>query len=174
MMLLLLIILQLLNLPDWVQHESLDGGYSILVPRTLETSVRGIETEVGTIEYHTHYLKTENDSFGHAFFSVSYCDYPEGSFPPDSATLIAEFFEVTMEQSAAAVNGELIYSDQKFLNEYPGRFWRIHYDNNLSVMKTKAYLVGDRFYVVQIATRETHAQEQFVDRYLDSFRLLEK
>ena len=172
-MTLLFTILAALVLPNWVQHESIDGGFVVQVPQALETSLKGIETEVGTLEYHSHSLRTENDSLGHAFFAVSYCDYPDGSFPSDSVSLIKEFLDVTMEQGTSAIEGTLVYSDQISIDDHPGRFWRIHYDEDRSVLKTRAFLVGDRFYTVQIAVRNTHAQEDFVDRFLESFRLLE-
>lgn len=169
-MLIFLVVASILLQP-WPTHESIDGQFSIYAPGEFLKSVKDIETPVGTLQFHQLYFTSSDEELGRAHFNVSYCDYPKGSFPSDSLELISAFLDVTSEQSALAIKGELIYQDSIGIERYPGRFARIHFKDGASVLKSHSYLVEDRFYTIQVALTSTHAQEGFIDEYFDSFKL---
>jgi hypothetical protein len=103
---------------------------------------------------------------------VSYCDYPEGTFPADSTALLEEFFATTIEAATTAVDGEMIYTTDIQLKDHPGKFWRINYLDDKAVIKTKAYMVGDRYYAVQVISYQEGNINNAANRFFDSFRLL--
>ncbi|MBX2815572.1 MAG: hypothetical protein KTR24_06235 [Saprospiraceae bacterium] len=158
---------------SWQDFQSIDGRFSIKSPHALDKVAKVISTAVGDLEYHNYFWSCDHDSLGYGHFVVSYCDYPTGAFPADSVGLVDLFFDASSEQAATAVDGELIYEDDIMLGSYPGRFWRIHYNEGETVVKTRAFLVGDRYYSVQVAVLAASAQEAFVDRFLKSFKILE-
>ena len=104
---------------------------------------------------------------------VSYCDYPEGSIHSDSTDLVKEFFEVTVESALKSVKGELFYSSEINLGQYPGMLWRVNYQKGEATIKTKSYLVGRRYYSVQTITYREKGLNPFIDKFLDSFTLIE-
>jgi len=103
---------------------------------------------------------------------VSYVDYPSTAVHSDSTELISEFFEVTMDQAAFSIAGEVIYNNPIKVEGYPGYIWRINYKEDTGVIKTKAVLANNRYYSIQAVTVKELALNAAIDRFLDSFQLL--
>ena len=108
-----------------------------------------IETTIGEVPYHTYFLQAPQPEKSNVLYMVSYCDYPINAMHSDSAELIQEFFESTMDAAAFSIAGNLVYSDNIELNGYPGKFWRIDYLQGQAVIKTKAFIVENRYYNIQ-------------------------
>jgi len=156
----------------WQEFTSLEGRFRILSPGEMTQKVDTITTEVGPLAYHTFFHQTQVKDADNLFYMVSYCDYPQGSFPADSTALLEEFFATTIETAASAVDGEVIYTTDIQLKEHPGKFWRINYLDGKAVIKTKAYMVGERYYAVQVISYREGNINTAADRYFDSFHLL--
>lgn len=161
-----------LQLFPWQPFVSLEGGFQILAPGDLQHKVQEIETEMGTIDYHTYFLATTGDSVGNFVYMVSFYRAESLEIPKDSVDLLKDFFDVTVEQAAQSVSGEVvIYDDLIYRYKYPGRFWRIHYNEGASVLKTRVYLIDGTFYSIQVATDASSSLSDDIDRFLDSFKL---
>lgn len=158
---------------SWEEFISLSGRFKILTPGPLMEQVDSIETQVGKIAYHTYFHQTEeNRKKGHQIYMVSFCDYPEGIIFADSTGLVGEFFDETMQAASEVVEGEVVYSTDIQLEENPGRFWRIDYLEGNAIIKTKAYVVGNRYYSVQVITTKVQNKTELNNQFLDSFELL--
>lgn len=158
----------------WQTFRTIEGGFEIQVPATLEHTIQQINTDLGPIDFHTYYLITENEKKGHFFFQVSYYESEALEIPADSLKLIEDFFAATVEQAAISVSGQVLILDEvAYQGLYPGRFWRIHYNGGRSVLKTKAYLVGDRYYSIQVAVDADFSLDDDIDRFMDSFKLID-
>lgn len=153
------------------EFTSLEGRFRILVPGELTEKVDSVETEVGKVAYHTFFLQTEEKDADNLFYMVCYCDYPEGIIFADSVGLVEEFFESTMESAAESVHGKILYSSDIQLGKYPGKYWRIDYLDGKAVIKTKAYLAGNRFYSVQTISYQEKNINAAGDQFFDSFRI---
>ena len=70
-------------------------------------------------------------------YMVSYVDYPKYSIHSDSTELVEDFFKTTVETAVESVKGELSYSSDITMNEYPGRLWRVDYNDGKALIKTK-------------------------------------
>ena len=128
-----------------------------------------METAVGSLVYHTFFIQMDDKTDDNLFYMVSYCDYPEGTFSADSTSLIEEFFQATMESAAQSVKGDILYQTDIHLGETPGKHWRIDYLDGKAVIKTRAYLAGQRYYSLQtIAWKEKNINSAS-DRFFDSF-----
>lgn len=156
----------------WQEYTSLEGRFRILTPGEITQKVDTVSTEVGTIAYHTFYYQSPAKDADNLFYMVSYCDYPEGTFPADSTALLEEFFATTIEAATTAVDGKMIYTTDIQLENHPGKFWRINYLDDKAVIKTKAFMVGDRYYAVQVISYQEGNINEAANRFFDSFHLL--
>ena len=155
---------------DWPTFTDIDGRFQINAPDSFEKNIDSIYTEVGNLAYHTFYLQTQNEE--NELYLVSYCDYPPETFAADSTELIEAFFRTTIETASAIVEGKVLYQSDIQLDSHPGKFWRIDYNEGSAIVKTKAYIVNNRFYSIQVFSlkdKNINIQSEF---FLDSFKLL--
>ena len=169
---LLLLFLPLVTSAQWSLFTSYDGRFQIPAPRSLDYQQATVETPLGEIVYHSYFHKPENDPQGNQWFSVSYCDYPDGAVHSDSTELLVDFFEESIKESAFSVNGEVRYVEDIDYNSFPGRFWRVDYMDGQVIIKSKAYLVAQRFYVIQVVSLKDKSVNEDSARFLDGFKLL--
>ena len=157
----------------WQPFTSEKGKFTVLTPGEFVEKVNTIETQIGKTEYHTFLYQSEDDKSDNLVYMVGYCDYPENSIHSDSIELIKDFFEVTVESAVKSVKGELFYSSEISLGQYPGMLWRVNYQDGEATIKTKSYLIGRRYYSVQTVTFKEKSLNPLVDKFLDSFTLIE-
>ena len=157
----------------WQYFTSEKGKFTVLAPGEFEEKINTTETILGTTEYHTYLYQPSYQNPENLVYMVSYCDYPEGSIHSDSTELVKEFFEVTVESSLKSVKGELFYSSEINLGQYPGMLWRVNYKDGAATIKTKSYLVGRRYYSIQTITLRDMSLNPSIDKFLDSFKLIE-
>ena len=170
-----LIFLSILSLTfqsQWETYLSYDGRFSVAVPGILQEKIDSVQTDLGKMAYHTFFLQQETETADNHVYMVNYCDYPEGIVFADSSGLVADFFRHTMEAAAESVNGEVLYSSDLELNGYPGKLWRIDYLDGNAVIKTKAYLIENRYYAIQTISGKDKNLNLSTERFFDSFKLL--
>jgi len=156
----------------WTRYDNFEGRFSILSPGEFTAAVDTIETDIGKIDYHVFYYQEPDKEADNLFYMVSYCDYPSETVHSDSVHVLDEFFKTTIQTAASSVDGELMYVDETEFNEFPGRKWRINYLGGQAVIKTRAYLVGQRYYAMQtIALREKSLNNES-EEFLNSFKLV--
>ncbi len=155
----------------WQEFTDYEGRFRVLIPQAMEKQENPIETAVGTLTYHTFYYQPTEKDPDNILYMLSYCDYPEGAMHSDSTELLQEFFKTTVQSSVNSVKGELLYSDDMVIQGFPGKLWRLIYQEGEASIKTKAVMVGRRFYLVQAIGLRDKGLNPSVDRYLDSFRL---
>jgi hypothetical protein len=160
----------------WEELKSYEGRFRLVAPAPMQLKVDSIETSLGTMAYHTffyHPPKEAEKTADNLLYMLSYCDYPEYSVHSDSADLVQEFFEATIESAVGSVRGKLLYSSEQNYRSYPGRFWRIDYLNGQAVIKTRALLVGSRYYALQTIMLKEKGLNASTNRFMDSFQLME-
>ncbi len=169
-MVFLLLLTSLLPI-DWILNDHPEAGFSIEAPMPLKHDSTIIKTDVGPIDYHSYHGTLEEDQATYVFL-VQYYQSETLTYYRDSVELREEFFAATIEQSALSIAGQvMIKDDVKLKNEYPGKFWRTHYNAGASVMKTQAYLVNDHFYLLQVAVDSKHSLSDYIDHFFETFRL---
>lgn len=164
----------MLNSPisKWEETISYDGRFRILSPGKMENKADTVKTPLGNLIYHTCFFHTNDAKQENYVYMLSYCDYPDLTVHSDSLELLADFFHTTIEAAVSSVRGELMYSTDTDLDDYPAKLWRIDYLNGRGIIKTKAVVVDNRYYAVQTVTQKGRAINQSSDAFLDSFRLL--
>ena len=155
----------------WKEFNSFTGKFRVVVPDgEMTEKVSKIKTEMGEVAYHTFLNRPKDKSTENMFYLVNYCDYPKGTFPADSTDLINEFMTTTIESSAHSVGGTVTYSGDIEQRGSKGKIWRVQYNNDKALIKTKCYLVGDRFYMIQTMMLKEKAMNPAADKFLDSFQ----
>ncbi len=156
---------------DWKEYIDPDGAFRLSAPATMTLKIDTVQTDIGALVYRTLFHQADV-SLANQVFMLSYCDYPKGSIHSDSTDLLTDFFESTIREATFSVNGELMYQSDESLGGFPGKYWRIDYRNRKAVIKTKAFIVRNRYYAIQVvATKEKHLNQDS-DQFLNSFRLL--
>ncbi|HKK75219.1 MAG TPA: hypothetical protein VJ953_09115 [Saprospiraceae bacterium] len=157
----------------WENFTSVNGLFKVRTPGPMKHKADTVSTRIGTLVYHTYFYQEELEEGADNFiYMVSYVDYPSTAVHSDSTELISEFFEVTMDQAAFSIAGEVIYNNPIKVEGYPGYIWRINYKEDTGVIKTKAVLANNRYYSIQAVTVKELALNAAIDRFLDSFQLL--
>ncbi len=157
---------------NWREFNNYDGRFSILTPGEMTEKVDSVETPIGTLAYHTFYFQTEDKNADNVVYMLSYCDYPPGTVHSDSTDLIGELFAATLEAAQSSVDGELMYKRNIKYNGFPGKMWRINYLENGALIKTKAFVIKNRYYTLQTVTHKSRSLNRSSDKFLDSFKLI--
>ncbi len=173
LLLLLSFVLAAQEKEPWKEFISVDGKFRILAPGEMSEKVNEIETEIGDFNYFSYIYQDSEDDAENLVYKVSYVDYPEHTIHSDSIEFVEEFFHSTIETSIQSVHGNLRYADEIHLLNYPGRIWRVDYNKGQATIKTKAFMVGRRFYQIQVIGRRAKSLNRVQDLFFDSFYLIE-
>lgn len=157
----------------WKEYQSYEGRFGISLPTedVLQKTIP-IKTAIGDLEEHVYYQVPPNSDAENKFYQVTYIDYPAGTFHKDSTELRELFYQTSLESAALRLGGKVIYSDNIETQFIKGKIWRIDYNRGNSVMKTKAFLFGDRFFTVSVATQKARSRNLEMEKFLDSFHFL--
>jgi len=157
----------------WKEFISVDGKFRITTPGEMIEKVNEIETEIGDFTYFSYIYQNNEKDAENLVYKVSYVDYPEYTIHSDSTDFVEEFFHSTIETSIQSVHGNLRYADEIKMLEYPGRIWRVDYNKGHDTIKTKAFIVGRRYYQIQVVGHRAKSLNRVQDRFFDSFYLIE-
>lgn len=157
----------------WRDFNSYDGRFRILIPGDITEKVDSIETAIGVMEYHTFFYQSKESNADNVLYMLSYVDYPDQSIHSDSTELLKDFFAETIDAAVKTVKGELIYSNDWKYKDYPGKVWRIDYLDRKALIRTKAFVVRNRYYTLQTITKKERSVNFSSDKFLDSFQLIE-
>lgn len=161
-----------LTQPNWDVFQSFDGKFKILSPGEMVKKENPVKTDIGDLNYITYLHQSLEKDPDNLVYMVSYCDYPKYSIHSDSTELVEAFFKTTVETAVESVSGELSYSSEISLDDFPGRLWRVNYNDGKALIKTKSFLVGNRYYSIQVISLKEKGMNLQVDQFLDSFSLL--
>jgi hypothetical protein len=158
---------------SWSEYQSYEGRFSILFPSgKVSTKIIPIETVLGKMEQKSFYFTPDEKDAENYFYQVTYVDYPTGTFHRDSTELADFFYKTSAETAAATLGGKLLYSENVDNQGIKGKIWRIDYNKGNAVMKSKAFLFGDRFFTISVATNKARSRNLDINKFLDSFHFL--
>ncbi len=161
------------QLDNWPETISYEGRFRVQAPDILHEAIDSADTELGRLAFHRHFFQPPDpQSAANLFYQVMWIDYPEAIPLADSVDLLRDFFDTTIEEAAESVKGEVVYQADQLWKGYPGRVWRISYLDGQAVIKSRAFLVGHRFYLLSTISLREKALNPDSDRFFNSFRLL--
>jgi hypothetical protein len=156
----------------WKEYQSMEGKFKVLTPGEFDKAVDSVQTPIGKMAYHILIYNNTQKNAENLFYMITFCDYPEGTIHSDSTELLKEFFDASIDQALKSVKGELAYQSDISLQGYPGKLWRINYLREQALIKTRAFMVKNRFYTIQTVTVKDMAINTASDRFFDSFIFL--
>ncbi|NNF20597.1 MAG: hypothetical protein HKN67_01545 [Saprospiraceae bacterium] len=156
----------------WSNFSPEGSMCKVLFPKEPAHQSQTVDTEVGQLSYHSYVINDTTRNSSNVAYVLSYCDYPVGTIHSDSLLLIPDFFNATIDESILSLDGELVYSDEDYWVEYPGRIWKVAYQDGRMMVKNKSYLVKNRLYTIQVYTLKEKDRNRDINRYLDSFKLV--
>jgi hypothetical protein len=155
----------------WKEFKTYEGKFRVLTPTgEMTEKVKKIKTGLGEVAYHTFMNRPEEKNPDCVFYVVNYCDYPKGTFPTDSTELMNEFMTETVNESVKAVGGNLTYQSDINLLTHKGKIWRVQYNGDRALIKSKCFLINDRFYLIQTMMKKEKSMNPSADKFLDSFQ----
>jgi hypothetical protein len=165
----------------WWEVISYDGKFRVTVPGKMQLKSDTLLTDIGKLNYHVFYHEhftnqggsEEQNPENNLLFLLSIYEYPDRSIHSDSISLLDNYFEATIEGATQGVRGELIYSDDINLKGYPGKVWRINYNGDKDLIRTHAYLVKQRLYLLSVVSNKAFSINTANDRFFNSFRFFE-
>ena|GEM_PF-1177729 len=155
---------------DWEYHLSKDKRFSVLAPGKLTNTLDTVGSAIGPIFCNNLVYQEKVDSLA-AIYSLSHCEYPTGTLHSDSTELTTLYFDSTVANMVASLGGTLLYESEQGYAGYPGRIWKVSYDEGKKWGKFRALMVEDRLYILQVRANNTVATRDHATRYLDSFTL---
>lgn len=152
----------------WKPYLSEGGKFQVLVPFEMSELVDSADTPVGKLFNYTYVCKDGPD----LNYLITYIDYPPQSIPPDSLELRRELLQATLEEEVYSSGGELVYAEDAAIEGFFGKIWRINIPDKRSVIRSRAFIAGDRCYIIRTIASRAKALNPSSDRFLTSFRLL--
>jgi hypothetical protein len=154
--------------PDWKDFTSKEGRFTVKTPDEPLSKKKTTATPFG---------KTEMTMFGGALsaddgiaYVVGYLDLPKGvakTIEKDDDGL-----ETILKGFARAIpDGKVIAVKKTTLGANVGREAEIEALGGASVVRTRAYLVDGRVYIVMVMSPKDAADNAVIDRFFDSFQL---
>jgi len=172
----LILILGLLQ-PDANLYVADDGSFSIISPGAFTEKYQELTTDIGDIEVFTLLCQPKIEEDPNFLYLINYYDYPPGFKDEDETETEADFiknlFDETIDQSVSGLSGKLLYSTNIMLQDsYDGRLNRVSYNDGDSIVKSKMFLVDNRFYFIQVYTTKNNSLNLMMDEFLDSFKVV--
>jgi hypothetical protein len=155
---------------EWQDLTVRDAGFSVLMRGEPFYTKREIEVPAGRIVAHL-YVSDRPDSV----VAIGYTDYPIAlvlGAPPE------KLFAGVRDTWLNRLHGTLTRSDRplKIDDKHPGIEFSAdgQIENTEAFVRARLYLVDQRLYQVVILGKTAAVPSRVVNRYLDSFKLIEK
>ncbi|MBC7884296.1 MAG: hypothetical protein H7X99_02395 [Saprospiraceae bacterium] len=153
----------------WKKFSPPDQPFEVMTPVVMKNGEKKILTDLGQLFSTTWMCQGEGDD-PNFIYSLSYVDYPAGTFHADSTALIDDFFNISVDTNIKNLGGTLVYKSDLPYGPHPGVIYRASYNNNGAVIKSRMMLIGDRFYALQVFTLSEKSLNPEMDRFLNSFK----
>lgn len=134
-----------------------------------------VATALGYVPSTTYFLQDDDALSGNRLYTVTVIDFAAGAFPVDSTARREAFFASTVAAAAEAVEGEVLISQPLARTDgVPAWTFRIDYGagDRAATVRNRAFLVGDRYYHLQVFSLRDDAGTRARDRFFGSFRPL--
>jgi len=155
---------------SWSLHP--EAGFKVLSPFTLTDHVKEVPTETDVIEYHQFSGGSVSDSLLAMAFVVDYYKVPGSTDPVDEAYL-RDFFENTIDPILTSLSGSLVYMDIQRKASQDVCSWKATYRNGEGMIRGNSILAMDKYYGLQVFGWSKDKPEDQMNKFLNSFQLLE-
>ena len=152
-----------------VYNSSTQNGFSIEVPAEMEVRSKMVHTALGelTTKAYTYEGATEDKN---KLYMVNEVEYPHGTFPADSLSLVKEYLHEAIKTAARNMSGEVVYTNEVKIDGAIGFLFRIKYNDGKAIVKGKATIFRDTFYMMKVYAHKDDSLNEEMNLFLNSFR----
>jgi hypothetical protein len=156
---------------DWSTYTSNAFGYTIEFPEQPVLSVENVSSEIGNLKMN---LCTVKKKRGSNLVYLSNCtEYPEKLVNSDKKEDAIKFlFRNAIDATTNNLKATLLSEKEIKMGDYPGREITMNYQNGKAIIKMRLYLVRYYIYTLEVITKEKKAGNADIDRFLNSFKLI--
>ena len=158
--------------PVWTWSLHPEAGFKILTPFVLTDNVKEVPTEADIIQYHQFTGGSMKDSSLAMAFIVDYYQVPESSEARDDEYL-RDFFENTIDPILTSISGSLVYMDIHREANQDVCAWKASYRKGDGMVKGNCILTKDSYYGLQVFGWTKDKPEDQMNKFLNSFKLIE-
>jgi hypothetical protein len=154
---------------EWKALAVHEAGFSILMRDQPQYMRQTLDTPAGKMEAHL-YASDRPD----AYFAVGYSDYPLALVLGGSPQ---ELFADVRDTWVRRLEGRLVSSDDRIrIGNYPGYAFSVvgKAKGADAILDARLYLVDQRLYQIVAISRRNEVAQGVVNRYLDSFKLIDE
>lgn len=158
------------SVPDWVNFESKGSGFSVLFPENPVESNQTVDAEIGTLNLKIFTCDVyEKQSM---VYMAAVTDFPADKISSDKKEIVDKVFRDAIDGGVKNVEGSLLSEKEIKLKKYPGREFKISFQDGAAVILAKAYLVKNTMYILQAITLKDKESDPAIARFMNSFALL--
>jgi hypothetical protein len=154
---------------EWKALTVPEGGFSILMHGQPRYMRQTLDTPAGQMEAHLY-----SSERPHAYFAAGYSDYPLALVVGTSPH---ELFTGVRDTWVRRLEGRLVSTDDRLTaGKHPGYAFSAEgkAQGADAILDARLYLVDQRLYQIVAITRKHAISQGVVNRYLESFRLIEE
>jgi len=153
---------------DWVVFE--DSHFKILFPKKPTDQTQTIDSPVGKLTILIHMYEAPGTDDNHTYGLMT-TEYPDSTVNSDKKDILDNFFNGAVQGAVRNVQGKLLSVETIQLAGYPGRAFRVDYQNGLAVITMRMYLVKNKMYMIQTITETKKDHNKAMERFMNSFAL---
>jgi hypothetical protein len=157
---------------SWRLKEDKQGNFKIRFPGNPIKDIQTEELGGETIYYVTYALETHPDVAGNSYFAITYTQYPQKAmdeFNRNQDLFFNEFFRSHANAMRGLIKDVLVNNFQ----DNPGRIAIVSLENGEMELINWSFFVDNTQYLLQTACPIQHARNEMIDKFFDSFELLE-
>ena len=149
---------------SWIEFNSKEGGFSILMPHKPARQNSPTSTDVGTVDIVIFTATTDG-----AFYGVIYSDFPS---VPSNDVEINKRLDKGRDGGIAQAKGKLVSETRITLDGFLGREIKAKLDEGY--LLARVYSVKQRVYQIIMAGNEADLASENAKRFFNSFKLVKE
>jgi len=156
---------------DWFLLKS--EAFQIEFPKEPGAQTKMIDSDIGPLAMKIFmYDASKTGTDDNLIYGLIHTEYPDSIMSSDKTSQLPVFFRNAIEGTLKNVAGKLLSETTIELQGFPGREIKIDFGNGMAIMKIRYYLVKNKLYMIQTITETGKFSNKSVDRFLDSFKLV--
>lgn len=154
----------------WLDYSPSETRYdfSVEVPDSVIMVVDTVATSAGDIVSERYFTRNPYDST--MYFMINAVHYPDSGLDEDTKM---EIVESSIAEATQQTLGRIVYNEPLKNKGITGRYFKIAYVGDQRYIKGRMFFYQDALYGVQVSHDKEKNLSDSVDRFLDSFSILD-
>lgn len=173
---LLIIVLCLVGARSFAQTENWtlfkEDGFEILFPFQPKPSKQTTNSAIGPLDLNIYMCEipaqTKDENLVYLVMTTL---YPDSLVSSDNKALLPDFFKGAIDGGVKNVNGKLLLEEEIKIQGYPGRRFKISFNENKNIITMYAYLVKNKMFMLEVVAATEKETNQSARRFFESFTL---